>query len=212
MGNHSTMEKSFRARSVTLVPGRNGSWRCLGCIKYGSDPGRIDSRSQSRANRTWPKRGECSSGCAQANQVATRWRKIWKLACPPKIKHFLWRLARNSLPLKMNIKRKGMKFDTRCPACQRLDEDGGHCFLKCKLVKRCWLTLDLEPVRQRLLLQDSACNVVKDILSLKEDVQLKTIIFLWKWWSSVRNKLNQVEKGHVTVELDTATMNLFRTG
>ena len=28
-----------------------------------------------------------------------------------------------------------MRLDTLCPACRRLDEDGGHCFLKCKLVR-----------------------------------------------------------------------------
>lgn len=63
----------------------------------------------------------------------------------------------------------------------------GHCFLKCKLVKLCWQIRGLEPVRQQLLLQNSAWDFVQAILSLKEEVQLKTVIFLWKWWS-VRNK------------------------
>ncbi|KAF8732917.1 hypothetical protein HU200_015267 [Digitaria exilis] len=26
-----------------------------------------------------------------------------------------------------------MDIDTRCPVCWRFDEDGGHCFLKCKM-------------------------------------------------------------------------------
>ncbi|KAF8762953.1 hypothetical protein HU200_008799 [Digitaria exilis] len=35
----------------------------------------------------------------------------------------------------MNIKHRGIQdVDTRCPVCRRLDEDGGHCFLKCKIV------------------------------------------------------------------------------
>ena len=46
--------------------------------------------------------GQCSSTCS-ANNKGTVWRQLWRLPCPPKIKHFLWRLGRNSLPLKMNI-------------------------------------------------------------------------------------------------------------
>jgi hypothetical protein len=29
-------------------------------------------------------------------------KKIWQVQCPPKVHHFLWRLARNSHPLYMN--------------------------------------------------------------------------------------------------------------
>jgi hypothetical protein len=30
-------------------------------------------------------------------------KKLWKIQCPPKVHHFLWRLAHNSHPLYMNI-------------------------------------------------------------------------------------------------------------
>ena len=61
----------------------------------------------------------------------------------------------------MNIVRQGMEIDTRCPMCWRLDEDGGHCFLKCKLVKKCWQHLNLEDVRVHLLTFGSAKEVVR---------------------------------------------------
>lgn len=32
-----------------------------------------------------------------------QWEKIWKMECSLKIKQFIWRLAHNSLPLKLNI-------------------------------------------------------------------------------------------------------------
>lgn len=56
------------------------------------------------------------------------WEKIWKLTCPNKVKHFFWRFAHNSHPLRRNLVRRGMKIDTLCPVCGRLDEDGGHLF------------------------------------------------------------------------------------
>jgi hypothetical protein len=54
--------------------------------------------------------------------------KLWKLQCPPKVHHFLWRFAHNSHPLYMNIARKGVQLDTRCAICNTLFEDGGICF------------------------------------------------------------------------------------
>jgi hypothetical protein len=36
------------------------------------------------------------------------WRKIWNLNCPSKFKHFDWRLAQNSYPLRSNMMRRGM--------------------------------------------------------------------------------------------------------
>jgi hypothetical protein len=53
------------------------------------------------------------------------WKKLWKLACSGKIKHFSWRLYHNSLAVRTSLIRHGMVLDTRCMVCYRLDEDGG---------------------------------------------------------------------------------------
>jgi len=63
------------------------------------------------------------------------WKNIWKLRCPNKIKHFLWRFAHNSHPLRCNLARRGMKICTRCPVCNHMGEDGGHLFFKCRVAK-----------------------------------------------------------------------------
>jgi len=62
-----------------------------------------------------------------------------------------------------------MEVDTRCPVCWRLDEDGGHCFLKCKYVKECWRALNLEDIRMDLCGLSSAKQVVGHILKLNEE-------------------------------------------
>ena len=73
---------------------------------------------------------------------------------------FLWRLGHDSLPLRLNIKTRGMDIDTRCPVCWRLDEDGGHCFLKCKLAKRLWRHMNLENIHMQLLARGNVGEVV----------------------------------------------------
>jgi len=153
-------------------------------------------------------RGLGSNSSCVVNNRSAIWRKLWKLPCQPRVCHFLWRLARNSLAFKMNIQRRGVQLDTRCPVCHWLDEDGGHCFLKCKLVKRCWSTLSLEPVRQQLLSKQSAWEVVTEILSLKGEIRTKTVLFLWKWWTE-RNKINKGEKGQGVDGVAADVINLL---
>ncbi|KAE8797725.1 NAC domain-containing protein 78 [Hordeum vulgare] len=84
---------------------------------------------------------EPSSG---QGRVMANWQHIWKLNLPGNVRMFLWRLAHNSLPTRVNIRRKHAELDTLCPMCSRLDEDGGHLFLKCKLVKAVWREQNLE--------------------------------------------------------------------
>jgi hypothetical protein len=71
---------------------------------------------------------------------------LWKLKCSGKIKHFFWRLAHDSLALRMNLERRGMEVDTRV-LYSKMNEEGGHLFFSCKMVRPVWQLLGLEVVR-----------------------------------------------------------------
>ena len=103
-------------------------------------------------------------------------------------------LSHNCLPLRMNIARRGMEIDTRCPVyvCARLDEDGAHCFLKCKHVKKCWHSLNLERERLQLINLHSAREVIEVILQMNREKRRLIICLLWSWWMN-RNKVNAGE-------------------
>lgn len=61
------------------------------------------------------------SGLPQASNPPVadwEWKEIWSLPCQPKIQQFMWRLAHNSLPLKLNMKRRGIECDTLCVCCR----------------------------------------------------------------------------------------------
>jgi hypothetical protein len=136
--------------------------------------------------------GPQQSGSGPAVE-SLKWEMIWKLPCPPKIQQFIWRLAHNSLPLRMNIKRRGMECDTRCVCCQRLDEDGAHLFLRCKEVKKIWKDLKLEDEREKFCLCHDAKAVVKMLLDLHEEKRIMIACLLWRWWTR-RNKINAKDK------------------
>jgi hypothetical protein len=119
---------------------------------------------------------------------------------PNKIRLFIWRLAHNSHPVRASIARKGIKLDTLCPMCGRLDEDSSHLFLKCKYVKQVWRRLNLEEVRVSLASQRSAQDVMESIFALNDKNMLKVVVLLWCWWSA-RNKANQGERRASTEEI-----------
>ena len=96
-----------------------------------------------------------------------------------------------------------MDIDTRCPVCWGLDEDGRHCFLKCKFVKQCWRALNLEDARQVLGLggPSSAKQITEHVLSMPEEKKLLIIIgLLWAWWDA-RNKANARNQRRSTEEV-----------
>jgi hypothetical protein len=107
--------------------------------------------------------------------------------------------------MKLNIKRCGIKLDTRCPVCWRLAEDGGHCFLKCKNVRACWRELQLENVRLQLLEARTAIEFVKMVLNLEMDICLKVVVLLWKIWDA-RNKTNAGENALTNQEVCGAVL------
>jgi hypothetical protein len=69
-----------------------------------------------------------SSSSGSLQQENFKWNRIWQLKLPNKVKMFVWRLTHNSLPVCHNLARRGIKLDTLCPLCCRLDEDCGHLF------------------------------------------------------------------------------------
>lgn len=120
-------------------------------------------------------------------------RALWKVHCPPRVHHFLWRFAHNSHPTYMNIGRRGVELDTRCAVYGKYFEDGGHLFIKCKNAKRRSRALFLEDVRLKLLDCTSAKECLSLILSLPEKRMLMSVAMLWCWWAE-RNRGNHGEK------------------
>ena len=112
----------------------------------------------------------------------------------------MWHLVHNSLAVCRNLAHRGMKVDTLCPMCQRLDEDPGHLFFKCKAVKECWRNLNLEEYRLILSTCRSGREMMQKIWSFSTHVQVQIVVLLWKWWS-VRNKVNVGERKLTGLEI-----------
>jgi ribonuclease HI len=100
----------------------------------------------------------------------------------------------------MKIKRLGVDLDTACPVCHRLNEDGGHVFLKCKMVKACWSSLGLADTRDLLLPCNSAQSMLEELWKCDTEVQLKALTLMWEWWG-FRNKVNSGDASANSLEV-----------
>jgi len=76
-------------------------------------------------------------------EVEGDWMSIWKLAVPPKVRNFIWRVARNCLPTRVRLSEKGVQIGTICPWCNVVPETATHILMECNKSRETWVKLNL---------------------------------------------------------------------
>ena len=69
------------------------------------------------------------------------WKKIWTMRVPNKIRHFIWRVARDSLPSKQNLKAQHLLISEECNGCGEHTESLMHCLWLCDQARSMWMSL-----------------------------------------------------------------------
>ena len=68
------------------------------------------------------------------------WKGIWKIKTPNRIRHFIWRAARDSLPITQNLRYRHVPVEAFCPTCDEHSESLIHCLWLCDYAKCIWLS------------------------------------------------------------------------
>ena len=64
---------------------------------------------------------------------------IWNLKIPPRAIAFCWRIFRNRLPTKANLRKRHITLPSyRCPLCDSEEEDIGHIMFSCRITRNLW--------------------------------------------------------------------------
>ncbi|KAL6520131.1 hypothetical protein OROHE_017274 [Orobanche hederae] len=108
------------------------------------------------------------------------WNFLWSLKIPSKIKIFLWRLLKNSLPTRSNINSRGIDSVLNCVLCDGDVESLEHIFFFCPFARA-----DLGAVRK----------------NLDNDQFEKFAIFCWSIWTHRNKKLHNQEVGDPEMEV-----------
>lgn len=120
-------------------------------------------------------------------------KKIWTVDTVPKIRHLLWRLLSNILPLLDNQRRRHVVANSQCIRCCSDIETTNHTFFQCLYAQGVW---KLSGIPLNLILHASVILEVKllFILNMTNDnniprnVRLLPIWLLWRIWKG-RNEL-----------------------
>ena len=67
-----------------------------------------------------------------------KWKKLWSLKAPERLKMFLWRLCVNALPTRDNLFKRMNSVDTSYVLCNESEENPCHLFLHCPIAKALW--------------------------------------------------------------------------
>lgn len=114
------------------------------------------------------------------------WVKLWKLAIPHKFRVFLWRICRSNLPVRYQLRGKGVQTAIICPLCLNDIEHLLHIFLDCSFAKRCWNLLGLEFDTSSA----ESCSewLLQRLAEEDGEKMVQVAIVLWGIWSA-RNML-----------------------
>ncbi|CAN1335690.1 Putative ribonuclease H protein At1g65750 [Linum perenne] len=124
-------------------------------------------------------------------RVGGNWRKLWQVEVPPKIKHHVWRLARNVLPTRTAIRSRGIDAENICGCCGLEEEQLEHLFFGCVVAERCWREAGighlLEMTQQ---VEEDATSWLFRIIDTAscEQVQ-RTFVVLWVIWKERNDRV-----------------------
>jgi hypothetical protein len=108
----------------------------------------------------------------------------------PKVQHFAWKLANDSLPIWRNKQKRNLETMDQCPICGREPEDNFHPFFGCTLAKELWNAMVEE---WQIPVLSSVVNTGRDWLlnflaNQTEDIGNKVLMTLWRSWH-IRNEI-----------------------
>ncbi|KAL2900689.1 hypothetical protein RDABS01_025771 [Bienertia sinuspersici] len=66
------------------------------------------------------------------------WELFWKDKILPKWKIFYWKIINNAVPVKTNLRKRGIEVPLNCSLCGKEEENLSHLFRDCKLSQRVW--------------------------------------------------------------------------
>lgn len=72
----------------------------------------------------------------QPSSLNALWNNFWNAAVPLKIRVGMWKMVWNSVPMRLNVRRKGLPVEKSCVICGRERESIFHLLFQCPFVRR----------------------------------------------------------------------------
>lgn len=118
--------------------------------------------------------------------TASGWGRLWRLCIPHKIKVLLWRICRNTVPVRDRLRGKGVNVPNNCTMCTGNVEHLLHLFWDCEFAKACWQHIGV--VLDTTEVEGTSDWVLSKLSTEPNDRLIKIATVVWGvWWA--RNKM-----------------------
>lgn len=85
-----------------------------------------------------PRRSKEKGESSSSESSPTKWKEVWRIPIPNKVRHFIWKCMHNAIAVMDNLNRKGIDINPLCPRCHKERETVEHIFFRCKETKVVW--------------------------------------------------------------------------
>lgn len=109
------------------------------------------------------------------------WVDIWSMDTSPKVRHFLWRLCSNSLPVRRLLKRRHMIEDDLCPWGCGESETSYHAIFGCPRMSSLWSAAGCEEMCVGPAVE-SFCELIVKWRDIEPHVKVKGAFLAWVIW------------------------------
>jgi hypothetical protein len=92
-------------------------------------------------------------------RVQKSWFKLWHVQVPSKVRVFLWRLARHSLPTAGNLHRRHISTTSKCGICGA-EDSWKHSLVDCTMARCVWSFIDEELLEHMCAVQEGEAKIV----------------------------------------------------
>lgn len=135
---------------------------------------------------------EGRSGSSSTDREEWDWTSLWSLKVPSKVRIFIWRLARHSLPTTDVLNRRNMATRDACPLCGAPDS-WRHALVSCTSARCTWALSDPALVAHMAEIEDPSAK--NWLFRMHEDLDqqsfTKMIVTLWVVWYARRKAIHE---------------------
>jgi len=135
---------------------------------------------------------EGSAGPSSTMQESKDWKALWKVQVPAKIRMFLWRLSKQSLPTEDVRSHRNMSPSSCCGLCGA-EDSWRHSLLLCPMARCIWAMAEPEIAEFLVDANDTREKywLFHVMETLTHEAFIKIAVTLWAIWSARRKAIHE---------------------
>lgn len=109
------------------------------------------------------------------------WKRLWSLKVSGKLKNFVWRHARNSIPTEAVWHHQKMSETSVCPLSNSVEDTWKHALIECTMAKCAWSHVDEDLVEHLIACRhdDAKLWLIEIQDSMEHGSFVKMLVTLW---------------------------------